>query len=921
MELKYAIKKRNPDICILNETHVTEQCDISDLTIKNYHVIHCNSFSKHTGGVSFYIRKSIKYSNVSVYEQHVAWFLSIEISIYNIPTVIAGIYLSANSEHKQIVLDLFKNWFETVSSNKSTVVCGDFNINMLSNSIHSQRLKNIFDDNGATMLTNSPTRIAENSTTMIDLCVSNVNKKYISCHVISDDQISDHLMLDIEIKGKAEQICVKNRKINVWHDYDSEKLCQNIESKLNNWDEIKLKSVDEKTNWLLTVLSESTKEFIREKEVKINDDFFDNEMEQMRIEKNRLYKLAQYANANDRDKDKRWYEYRLYKNNFKDLLQQKNYESNQNKLNQAKGDTKRTWKVLNSILNKENNEILMIKDGDNLYEDDETIVEKFNEFFVDSIVQINQEIPHIDFEHSTMSTTSITTQFKFHGVTISEIKNCCRELKNNTDEYFMNARALLDSMNVIAQHIADIINDSLSSGVFPYALKKSTIIPIQKKSGTILINEHRPINMLPVFEKLIEKLTYSQLIEYVNKNQLLADHQSGFRRKHSCETAINDVLYEWKDALDKSKIIIAVFLDFRRAFETIEPQIMLNKLFHIGIRDTELEFFKSYLSDRRQVVKLGEFISSEINNHLGVPQGSILGPLLFILYVNDLGDCLQNCKIKMFADDTLIYAIEDLLENATKYINDDLTRLYDVICQNKLKLNVDKTKVMIISNKQIDKNNVNIFIDNCRLEIENEIKYLGVILDDKLKFDKNTDYLCKKIGKKTNVISRLRNELSTEQKTMIYKTILETHFTYCASILFLCTNDDIDRLQVLQNKCMRNILKKDRFTSTEALTEAMKTLSVNQIITYRTLIFIYNIRNHWAPKYLSNRIIYRNEEHNLNLRNGNQMSVVNVTKTCSQNSLFYKGIKLFNDLPVEIREENSYNKFVQKLKIYVRNNY
>jgi hypothetical protein len=260
--------------------------------------------------------------------------------------------------------------------------------------------------------------------------------------------------------------------------------------------------------------------------------------------------------------------------------------------------------------------------------------------------------------------------------------------------------------------------------------------------------------MLPAIEKVIEKLAYNQLIQHVNKYELLADHQSGFRRMHSCETAVNDVLYEWKEALDKSNTIIAVFLDFQRAFETIKPQIMIIKLFHLGIKDSELEFFKSYLSDRRQVVKLGEFISKEINNHLGVPQGSILGPLLFILYVNDLGDCLQNCKIKMFADDTLIYAIEERIEDATKFINDDLSRLYEKICQNKLKLNVDKTKVMIISNRKIDRNNVNIFINDSRLEIENEIKCFGNILDDKLKFTKNTEYFCKKIGKKTNVIKK-----------------------------------------------------------------------------------------------------------------------------------------------------------------------
>lgn len=494
-------------------------------------------------------------------------------------------------------------------------------------------------------------------------------------------------------------------------------------------------------------------------------------------------------------------------------------------------------------------------------------------------------------------------------------------MKNNTDEYFINAGVLLDSLHVIGHHVADIINDSFSTGVFPNALKKSTIIPIQKKSGTELINEHRPINTLPVLERLKESLAYSQLIHYVNENNLLAEHQSGFRSKHSCESAINDVLYEWKEALDKSKIIIAVFLDFQRAFETIEPQILLQKLSCFGIKEIELKYFESYLTNRRQVVKLGKFISREINNNLGVPQGSILGPLLFILYINDLGDCLTNCKIKMFADDTLIYIIEDSLENATKFINDDLNKLFKKLCHEKLKLNVEKTKAMIISNKIFDRDSVNIFINESRLEIENIIKYLGVILDDKLKFDKNVDYLCKKIGKKTNVISRLRNELSKGQKAMLYKTIVEPHFNYCSSILFLSSNDDIQRLQILQNKCMRNILRANRFTSAEILNKTLEILNVKQIIMYRTLIFIYKIVNGLVPKYLSNRIKYRYDTHDRNLRNANQIELVNATKVCSQNSLFYRGLKNFNDLPVEIREENNFNRFQRMLMSFIKGNY
>lgn len=249
-------------------------------------------------------------------------------------------------------------------------------------------------------------------------------------------------------------------------------------------------------------------------------------------------------------------------------------------------------------------------------------------------------------------------------------------------------------------------------------------MPIQKVSGSIDISDHRPINTLPCLERLIESLAYNQFSEYVNINQLLSKNQSGFRAQHSCESTINDVLYDWQMALEDKKVIIAVFLDFKRAFETIDRDIQLQKLKKYGVTDSALNWFASYLDNRRQIVKIGETKSDVLVNNMGVPQGSILGPLLFILYINDIATCLKYSIAKMFADDTLVYIIADNIEEAIFKINSDLSVLYEKLCQNKLKLNVNKTKIMIITNKPCDYTNVNIFIGGKKLQIVDEIKYL-----------------------------------------------------------------------------------------------------------------------------------------------------------------------------------------------------
>ena len=778
-------------------------------------------------------------------------------------------------------------------------------------------MKNICEDNGLNFLVNSPTRITNNSSTLIDLCLSDINKNKINCDVSSDDQISDHALLNINIIGHSDNIVNKKRKIRVWKDYNEIDLWYSIENSLHTWIDVENSDVNAKMNWFIDTMKSATNQFNETKTISTNRDFFDSELESMRQEKNRLYKMAQLSTINT-DSNENWHKYRLFKNEYKKAIQIKRYQFNQEKLNRVQGDSKGTWKVLNSILNKENNEITRIKINEIDIDNDIEITNNFNSYFINSVVELNQNIPHIQFEDDIPSNPE--WQFEFRNVSIIEIKKCLRELKNNTDEFFIKPSVLLDAVYVIGQQLVNIINQSFETGVFPEILKKSTIVPIQKKPGSILINDHRPINTLPCCERLIESLAYAQFNDYINRNQILNINQSGFRSQHSCETAINDVIDIWKAAQNESKVIIAVFLDFQRAFETIDTNILTTKLSKYGVRNSSLEWFNSYLTDRKQVVKLRETVSDKLDNRLGVPQGSILGPLIFILYINDIPNCLKYCHAKLFADDALVFNISDTIEEATAKINHDLDLIYTKLCQNKLKLNVTKTKVMIITNKKIDRSNINIYINGTRLDIENEIKYLGVVIDDKLNFEKNINNVCKKVGQKVNVMNRLRNELNFNQKLTLYKAIIEPHFNYCASILFISNVTDLNRLQILQNKCLRQILRANNYTESQFMLRELNLMSVVQLINFRTLILIYKIVNGQAPSYLTDRIVYKNANHNLVLRNSNEICLTNMIKSCSQNSLFYKGIKLFNSLPNEIKNQNTITKYQNSLKNYIKQN-
>lgn len=915
-ELRFVLRKLKSDICMCNETHLTGDIDDNEMRVVGYNVVRCNSGSNRTGGVAVYIKKGIKFNMVRTYSTNFAWIVTFQINVGRGNMTIAAVYLSA-SESKAAIMNYMDLWCEEHCENDSVLIAGDFNIDMGVDSTYAQRMRNLCCDNGLSQLVDRPSRVTGSSSTTIDLCLTNIYGT--KCIVSDENQISDHKILEIQIKGRADCQLPKTRYVKSWKDYSSERMWEEVDK----WPPIdESLSVNERTKWLLHNIKQSAGSFIKSKRMKSTVDFFDADLEKMRKEKNRLYKLAQFAiNVSEEEKEQRWRSYKTYRNDYKSSIVEKKYAMNQVRLDKVKGDMKSTWRVLNSILHKQNDEIEYIEDNECRYEIDAEIANHFNDFFVKSVVDLNSDIPCMQFECNIEHREDV--KFVFGGVSITEIKKHLSELKNGSDEFNVNKNVLSDVIDKVGIPVANIINDSLSSGVFPSILKQSTVIPIRKIPGTVRLNEYRPINMLPCFEKLIEKVVFEQLSDYVERNDIIGNVQSGFRKHHSCETAINKVLYDWNEAIENSETVIAVFLDFQRAFETIEPTLLIKKLAKYGVYGGALEWFKGYLTDRTQVVRIGDEISDALNVKFGVPQGSILGPLLFNLYINDLSDCLISSIMKLFADDTLNYLVTKNITEAQELMNNDLARLYTRICQNKLKLNVNKTKAMVITRRMdVNMDDVNIQMAGSRIEIVKCIKYLGIYIDNRLSFKENIDSVCLKMGRKVGVLSRLRNELNMQQKITIYRTTIEPHLTYCSTVLFMANSGEMDRMQKVQNRCMRNILKLDRRSNVKEMLSTLEILSCRQLIVFNTLILIYKMLNGKCPRYLCDKIRLKcDNERGSRLRNANDIRTIRATKTCTQNTIFYKGVNLFNELPDEMKGELNVENFKSKLRAYVLSKY
>ena len=361
--------------------------------------------------------------------------------------------------------------------------------------------------------------------------------------------------------------------------------------------------------------------------------------------------------------------------------------------------------------------------------------------------------------------------------------------------------------------------------------------------------------------------------------------------------------------MSKNTKIIAIFLDFKRAFETIERKILLKKLQKYGIKGVEYKWFESYLTKRKQRTKFNEKISQCTDVDLGVPQGSILGALLFIIYINDIPNILKECKITLYADDTLIYAKNDNLEICKQTLLNELKNVNEWLKMNKLKLNEQKTKLMVI-NANCD---INLEINRKTIENVTKIKYLGVIIDNELKFNEHIEYTCKKIGKKIGFLKSIRNKMDTMTAIQIYNTMIKPHFEYCSTITYTCCNQaHIKRLQKLQNKCMRIILKFSRETPINFMLETLLWLNIEEKLKLNTLLNIFKIKHNNAPKYLTENIVYVREAQVYSLRNAEDFRIERLGTTFAQNSLFYKGLKIFNRLPAEVKQESNIRIFKNK---------
>ena len=395
-----------------------------------------------------------------------------------------------------------------------------------------------------------------------------------------------------------------------------------------------------------------------------------------------------------------------------------------------------------------------------------------------------------------------------------------------------------------------IINQSISTGIFPNKLKLAKIIPVYKKDYVHDIQNYRPISLLPSVSKIFEKAVYDQLVAYLNTNNYLCNNQYGFRAEHSTEHAILELIDRVTLALDRGFTPIAIYLDLSKAFDSLNSEILLFKLYYYGARGSTFRWFETYLENRQHYVEFNNCTSAVATTSFGVPQGSILGPLLFTIYVNDLDLSSTFFNFVKYADDTTLLHINNDItcnEQVITNVNKELDNVYKWLCANQLSLNINKTKYMIFHNrgKKID-NIPRIQLRNILLEKVQTFSFLGVHINENLNWNHHIDTISLKLSRTLGILSKLKHYLPLPTLKIIYHSLFESHITYG----ILAWGNNTNRLFKLQKKAIRLISNSKYNAHTSPLFKTLNCLKIDDIYVLNILKFYFKFCHRKLPEYL-----------------------------------------------------------------------
>ena len=490
----------------------------------------------------------------------------------------------------------------------------------------------------------------------------------------------------------------------------------------------------------------------------------------------------------------------------------------------------------------------------NFITDEHDIAESFNEYYSNVAPKLASALgpSHID-PLAYMNDVSVPEMMVFNLVNEQDVLSIVMTLKDSGAGFDgISAKLLKHIVPAISSQLTHFINLCIVNHVFPTPLKAAVITPVFKNGSRALFSNYRPISVLPVLSKILEKIMYNQLLTFVTEHNIIFDHQFGFRAKHSTYMPISILHDLITDNLASNMKTAGIYLDLARAFDTVNTDILLKKLSLYNIRDKSLDFLLSYLSNRTHRVKFNGIISGTKEVTCGVPQGSVLGPLLFLLYINDIYKVCPVAKFFLFADDTAIFYSASSINELQDKIHVSFPKITAWLIGNRLSLSVQKTFYQLYSN-DASPQQLHISVGNNELNRASTIKYLGVLIDENLKFKSHITKISGIISRQIGIICRARYLLNQQLLMLLYNALILPYLSYCVCIWGSNYRTTLQPIIVAQKRAVRMIAGVPTRTHTSPLFKDLKILKFDDIVQYQILNILHDSLHGDIPKVIKER--------------------------------------------------------------------
>ena len=578
---------------------------------------------------------------------------------------------------------------------------------------------------------------------------------------------------------------------------------------------------------------------------------------------------------------------------------------------------------------KDRSKIVIDLEGEKCY-DLKTVSETFKKYFLtvaSNLVKLLPVAPKIFstdtalFKSYYANKNILPNSFLLHHVTEHFIFNELKKLnpKKSTGLDGINARFLRDGAIELKSVITFIINLSISTNEVPTELKQARVRPIYKKDDRLQVSNYRPVSILNIVSKILERAIYVQLDKYLKDNNILYNHQSGFRKAHSTETCLINLTDTIKKEISKGNYVGMVMLDLQKAFDTVDHQILCQKLEYMGVGN--IEWFHSYLTQREQIITVNGTDSSTGINNCGVPQGSILGPVFFLCYINDMPISIK-CKLMLYADDSALLVSGNDPNEIAQILSEELESCRKWLIDNKLSLHLGKTESILFGSKNGLKN-VNSFEVICNNEVIKNVttvKYLGLKLNNYLSGATIVDEVVKKSNTRLKFLYRYKDLLNEKCRKILCSALIQCHFDYCCSAWYSALGKiQKNKLQKAQNRMVRFILGLNfRSHIGQKALDKVNLLNVEDRAKQLQLNHVYKIYIGNCPNYMLENFNRVGDMQRIITRaSANNFFVPRVTNEASK-TFYFNAIKNWNSLPDYIKVIEHENAFKEKLKLHLR---